>query len=237
VRHSQVQTIYGKLFNDVKAAAPVPKYSRMIDLFDLIRTVWRHRVVALATIAAVMGAVSAYVVVQKPVYQSTETLQLSSTDPAFLGEVNALTPLYSALLSAQQTLAPAQAQLGRTPLASIAVRIFTDSPVIKLDASGGSAAVVQRSADAVVNALSHRLSGQSKLGAPGVTLAVIDGPSRADIVWPRPALSLGVAAVVGVLLGLAIAWLADARQRIPAPAVLPAQGSALASRPRSPGRW
>jgi capsular polysaccharide biosynthesis protein len=191
----------------------------MIDLFDLVRTVWRHRLVALATLLAVMAATSAFVATQKPVYQSTETLQLSSRDPAFLGEVNALTPLYSELLSAQQTLAMAGATLGSTPLASIAVRIFTDSPVIKLDASGGSADIVQRSAAAVVNALSDRLSLPSQLGAPGVTLAVIDGPSRADMVWPRTALSLGVAAVVGILLGVATSWLADARRRIPAVAL------------------
>jgi capsular polysaccharide biosynthesis protein len=181
----------------------------MIDVFDLMRTVWRHRVWAVATLAVVMAATSAYVFTQKPVYQSTETLQLSSADPAFFSEVNMLTPLYSELLSAQQTLTLAQAGLGSAPLATLAVRIFTDSPVIKVDATGGSALVVQMSAAAVVSALSDRLDTQPNLGATGVTLTIIDGPSHADIVWPRPALSLGVAAIVGVLLGVAMSWLAS----------------------------
>jgi capsular polysaccharide biosynthesis protein len=208
---------------------------RVIDLFDLMRTVWRHRVMALATLIVIMGATGAYVVKQKPVYQSTETLQLTSADPAFLGEVNALTPLYSELLSAQQTLAIAQAQLGSTPLATIAVRIFAGSPVLKLDATGGSAGNAQQSAAAVISALSHRLKTPSKLGAPGVTLAVIDGPSQADVVWPRPALSLGVAALVGVLLAVAVSWLADARRRRPALAVSPATRPAPAYHETPPG--
>jgi hypothetical protein len=194
----------------------------MIDLFDLLRTVWRHRLASLATLMVVVGATGAYVAKQKPVFQSTETLQLSSADPTFLGEVNALAPLYSELLSAQQTLAIARAQFRSTPLATIAVRIFTESPVIKLDATAGSADIAQRSAAAVVSALSHRLIASSQLGVRGVTLAVIDGPSQADTVWPRPALSLGVAALVGVLLAVAVSWLADARRRRPALAVSPA---------------
>ena len=198
----------------------------MIDFFDLIRTMWRHRVVALGTLAAVLAATSVYIVTQKPVYRSTETLQLSSTDPTFLSEVNTLTPLYSELLTAQATLTLAQGSLGSTPLASIAVRTFTDSPVVDLDASGGSADVAQRSATADVSALADRLAFQSALGVSGVTLVVIDGPSQGDIVWPRPALSLGVAAIVGILLGVAVSWLVDARwRRLPALAVAPSTAS------------
>ena len=89
----------------------------MIELFDLMRTVWRHRVVAIVTLAVVMAATTAYVFLQTPVYESTEALQLSSADPSFLAEVDTLTPLYSELLSAQYTLTIAQAELGAKPLA------------------------------------------------------------------------------------------------------------------------
>jgi uncharacterized protein involved in exopolysaccharide biosynthesis len=193
----------------------------MIDLLDLVRMVWRQRLVSLATVIVVVGATGAYVATQKPMYQSTETLQLSSADPAFLADVNSLTPLYSELLIAKQTLATAQDHLGSAQLATVAVRIFTDSPVLKLDATASSADIAQQSAAAVVSAVSQRLASKAKVGAPGVTLAVIDGPSQADIVWPRPALSLGVAVLVGVLLAVGVSWLADTRRR-PALAVSPA---------------
>lgn len=184
----------------------------MIETRDLIRMVARQRVVALTTLLAVIAATAGFLATQKTVYQSTATVQLASADPSFLGEVNSLTPLYSALVSADQTLRIARSEVAPQPLADIVVRIFTDSPVIKIDASGASRDNAQRSAAAAVDAASKRLVG-SKLGAPGVTLALVDGPSPAEVTWPRWALSLGVAAVVGLLLGIALACLADVRRR------------------------
>ena len=180
---------------------------------DLVDTVGRHRWVALLTLVVIMAATVGYVATQKPVYQSTDTLQLSSADATFFSDVNTLTPLYSELLTAQQTLAIAQTYMGSVALADVSVRIFTNSPILKLDASGGSASQVQRSAAAVVNALRIRLILPSSLGASGVTLALVDGPSSADVVWPRPALTLGAAAIVGLLLAIAMSWLADALGR------------------------
>jgi thiosulfate dehydrogenase (quinone) large subunit len=199
-----VESLCGKLCNDVED---------MIELFDLIRTVWRHRVVALATLAVVMAATAGYVVAQSRVFQSTVTLQLSSAQPAFLSQVNSVTPLYAALLTADQTLGIAQGAMHDTPLAGITVRTFPDSPVLKVDARGASADSVQRSASAVVTALTDRLSTGAALGVPGVSVAVVDGPSPADTVWPRPALSLAVAGIIGIFLGVAMAWVADLPRR------------------------
>ena len=209
-----VESPCGKLFNDVED---------MIELFDLIRTVWRHRVVALATLVVVMAATAGYLAIQTRVYQSTVTLQLSSPEPAFLSQVNSVTPLYAALLTADQTLGIARGAMRNTPLADIAVRTFPDSPVLKVDARGFSGPGVERSAAAVVSALTDRLSVGAPLGVPKVSVAVVDGPSPADTVWPRPALSLAVAGIIGIFLGVAVAWLADVpRRRRAAP--LPSKG-------------
>ena len=199
-----VESLCGKLFNDVED---------MIELFDLIRTVGRHRVVALATLAVVMAATAGYVAIQNRVYQSTVTVQLSSPEPAFLSQVNSVTPLYAALLTADQTLGIARRAVHDTPLADISVRTFPDSPVLKVDARGASADGVQRSAAAVVTALTDRLSIGASLGVPRVAVAVVDGPTQADTVWPRPALSLAVAGIIGIFLGVAVAWLADVPRR------------------------
>jgi hypothetical protein len=185
----------------------------VIELPDLIRMVARQRWLASATLFAVMAATTGFLATQKNVYQSTETVQLSSADAAFLSQVNNLTPLYSALLTADQTLVIARSELAPQPLADIAVRTFTDSPLLKVDATAGSQDAAQRSAVADVNALSRRLSTGSKLGAPGIALAVVDGPTPPEMIWPRWALSLGVAALVGVLLGLGLAWPADVLRR------------------------
>ncbi len=203
----------------------------MTDLFDLVRTVWRHPVVALVMIVNVMVLTGIFLVAQTPLYQSTVTLQLAATttDSNFLAQVNSLTPLYSALLSSPQTFSVAQTDLGSTHLGQISVLTFTDSPVLKVNATSGSASAATASAGAVIRALNQRLNG-SKLGAPGVAVAVIDGPSSADLAWPRPALTLGVAAVVAVLLAVFAAWLADRRRPRAVPASEPTPGWAI--RPR-----
>ncbi|MBJ7608051.1 MAG: hypothetical protein JF887_01280 [Candidatus Dormibacteraeota bacterium] len=199
----------------------------MIGLLDLVHAVRRHVLVALATLAIVLIATGAYLVVQKPVYQSTETLQLSGTNDAFLGQSNSLAPLYSELLTSPQTLGVAQNDLGSTPLADISVRTFTNSPVLKVDASSGSATAAHDSAAAVVGGLSRRLRA-SQLGVAGISIVVIDAPSQPEVTWPRPALTLGVAAIVGIALAVLMALLADQRRtrvraRVPAaaPAVPP----------------
>jgi thiosulfate dehydrogenase [quinone] large subunit len=218
-----VESLCGKLFTDVED---------MIELFDLIRTVGRHRVVALATLAVVMAATAGYVAIQTRVYQSTVTVQLSSPEPAFLSQVNSVTPLYAALLTADQTLGIARGAMRNTPLADIAVRTFPDSPVLKVDARGFSGPGVERSAAAVVSALTDRLSVGAPLGVPKVSVAVVDGPSPADTVWPRPALSLAVAGIIGIFLGVAMAWLVDApRRRRAAPASSKAHGRPASGAP------
>lgn len=197
----------------------------MTDLLELFRTVWRHPVVALLMVVNVMAITAVYVAVQSPMYESTITLQIAAdgTDTSFLAQINSLTPLYSALLSSPQTLAVAQTDLGSTHLAQISVLTFTDSPVLKVNAISGSANAASASAGAVIQALNERLNG-SKLGAPGISVAVIDGPSPADMSWPRPALTLGVAAIVGVLLAVLAAWIVDTRRRKVGPASVRASG-------------
>jgi capsular polysaccharide biosynthesis protein len=193
----------------------------MTDLFDVFRTAWRHRVVALIIFVNVMAATAVYVVVQKSLYQSTITLQLASdgTDSAFLAQVNSLTPLYSTLLSSPQTLSVAQGDLGARPLGQVTVLTFTDSPVIKVNVTSASPETARASAAALLQGLDDRLA-TSKLGVPGVTVALVDGPSQAQLTWPRPALTLGVAAVVGVLLALLGTWLVE-RWRPGVPATAP----------------
>ena len=182
-----------------------------------------------------MAATAVYVVVQKSLYQSTITLQLASdgTDTAFLAQVNSLTPLYSTLLSSPQTLSVAQGDLGSRPLGQVTVLTFTDSPVIKVNATSDSPDTARASAGALLQGLDDRLA-TSKLGVPGVTVALVDGPSQAQLTWPRPALTLGVAAVVGVLLALLGTWLVERwRPAVPA-AASPAR---VVSRPDDmPGR-
>lgn len=198
----------------------------MTDLADLLRMVGRHRLVALLMFVNIMVITAAYLVVQSPVYQSTETLQLSATaaDSNFLTQINSLTPLYSALLSSPQTLAEAQTNIGHNQLAQITVVTFPDSPVIKVNASSGSAHAAELSASEVVLSLNQRLTN-APLGAPGITVGIIDGPSPAIITWPRPALTLGAAAVVGILMALLVSWITErvqARRRAARAAASPA---------------
>jgi capsular polysaccharide biosynthesis protein len=183
-----------------------------MDSVDLLGAIWRHRLLAAATWVAVLAATAVFVAIQKPVYESTETVQLSTTDPAILSQVNTLTALYSALLTAQETKDLAQTEVGAS-LADLTVRTFTDSPIIKVDARSGSPDIAQRSAAAVVKAVVTRTGAGSPLGASNVSIVVVDGPSTPDKVWPRPALSLFVAGAVGLLLGMLVACLADLPRR------------------------
>ncbi len=195
----------------------------MNDLLEVFRTVWLHRLAALIVVVNVMAATVVYLVVQKPLYQSTITLQLASdgTDTAFLAQINALTALYSTLLSSPQTLTVAQNDLGSRSLGQVTVQTFTDSPVIKVNATSASADTARASAGAVLHGIDDRLA-VSKLGVPGITIALVDGPSSPEMTWPRPPLTLGVAAVIGVLLAMLAAGLVERwRPRRPAAARAP----------------
>ena len=198
----------------------------MTDFFDLLRNVVRHPVVSILMFVNIMVITVAYLALQSPLYQSTETLQLAATaaDTNFFTQINSLTPLYSALLSSPQTLAAAQTNIGQTPLGQITVVTFPDSPVIKVNATSSSARAAELSASEVVLSLNQRLT-VSQLGAPGITVGIIDGPSPAIITWPRPALTLGAAAVVGILASILAAWITErvqARRRAARAAASPA---------------
>lgn len=181
---------------------------------EFLAAVWRGRLVIVLALVVAGGAAVAAVRLQKPEYQSTATIQLTtaSNDLSLLSHVDAVSAVYAEALEAQATADQARAKLdGR--LADINVRTFTGSPILKVDAQSTDASLARSSAQAVVDVVSAQ-SQQGSYGYSGVRLLEIQPPLLAtDPVSPRPRLTYALAGVVGLVLGVAGALIIEATRR------------------------
>jgi receptor protein-tyrosine kinase len=183
-----------------------------MDIGQLLSVLWRRKLTAAAVLVVVLGTAIAGLQVVSPVYESTSTLALSpraiGNDLLFLQTVDAIVPIYATAADSGTTKDAARTQLGGK-LASISVRSFQSSPIIKIDARGRDPRTVQRSAQAVTDALQARVAN-GEVGVPGLQLDEIDHPGLPDKpVFPDKKLTVVVALVLGFLLALAAALLRD----------------------------
>jgi receptor protein-tyrosine kinase len=183
-----------------------------MDFRELLEVLWRRKlVVGLVTLLAVGAAIGALRTVT-PQYESTSTLSLNPRNPRddifILSTINAVVPVYATAATAGSTLNAARDKLGGH-LASVNVRTFTDTPIIKLNARDPDPKVAQRSAQAVTDVLIDRVT-KNQVGIPSVKLTQIDVPQVATSpVFPRTKLTLVVAFLMGIAFGIAAALLRE----------------------------
>ena len=190
----------------------------------------------LAILVVAVGAAIAVLGEQVRVYQSTATVQLtsSSSDLSVLSHVDAITPVYAEAIQSERVATAAQQQVPGK-LADISARTFTGSPVIKIDAQSTSPQLAQASAQAIVDVVNLQSSG-GDYGYANISLLELQPPVvPTEPVSPRPVLTIAVAAVVGLGFGTAAALLLEAGRRrkvgrrhpAPAPAPAPAADARL----------
>jgi receptor protein-tyrosine kinase len=183
-----------------------------MDIGQLLSVLWRRKLTAAAVLLVVLGVAVAGLQVVSPVYESTSTLALSpkaiGNDLLFLQTVDAIVPIYATAAESGTTADEARKRLGGH-LASVSVRSFQSSPILKIDARGGDPRTVQRSAQAVTDVLQERVTS-GEVGVPGLALDEIDHPALpVKPVFPDKKLTLLVALVLGFLLALAAALLRE----------------------------
>ena len=182
-----------------------------MDLRDLLNLLWRRRILFVATILAVIGTAFGSVQVVTPEYEATSTLALTPktlNDPnsayVFFGTLDAIVPVYADAAAARSTKERASALLGRS-VAAISVETFKGTGIIKITARSTSRSLAQQSAQAATDALVER-TRSGEVGVPTLELKELDRPALPQApVFPRKRLTLIVASLIAVLLGVAAA--------------------------------
>ena len=181
-----------------------------MDLNELIGVLWRRKwTILVTTVALVTVAVVALRLVT-PVYESTSTIALSPTDAdqglIFFGISDAVVPVYADAATSGQTLEEAEERIG--DLAEINVQTFSGTPIIKISARDPDAELAQQSAQAVTDVLLER--AEDDIGISSLQLVQIDQPTIAsEPVFPRTSLTIAVALLLGLALGIGLALLQE----------------------------
>lgn len=181
-----------------------------MDLNELIGVLWRRRWTILFTTVALILAAAGALRVVTPIYESTSTLALSPTDAEqgliFFGISDAVVPVYADAATSGATRDEAARRIG--DLATISVRTFGGTPIIKLSARDPDPELAQRSAQAVTDVLLER--AVDDIGISSLRLTQLDQPVVAtEPVFPRTRLALAVALLIGLALGIGLALLRE----------------------------
>ena len=182
---------------------------------DLLRVFWRRKLLIIFITVAVI--VPSYVGTRlvAPEYESTATLALqpkgNNPQAAFLwSTLDSIVPVYTDAATSGKTFRRAQGILGG-PLAAITVQAFKGTSTIKIKARSTKPRLAQLSAAAVTQALIDRTHAKDNaIGDPSLQLIQIDTPELPTVqVFPRVKLTIFVAALLGLGLGLGAALLRE----------------------------
>jgi polysaccharide biosynthesis transport protein len=184
-----------------------------VALNDLLRVFWQRKLlIVLVALAVIIPAFVATKLVTKQ-YESTATLGVTpkNSGPEALtlfAILDQVVPFYAEAADSRTTLAAARARLGQ-PLADISIETFKGTGLMKVKARSPTPRVAQLSAQTVAHVLVVRVN-RGEVGTASYKLDVLDRASLpASPVFPRTRLTLLVAALLGLGLGLAAALLRE----------------------------
>ena len=179
---------------------------------ELLRVFWRRRLLVVVVMLLVIGPAWAATKLVSPQYESTATLAVSPVKgpndiSAFL-ILDQVVPLYADQARSRSTLDVAR-QLAGGSLCGINVETFKGTGIFKIKARCTSRLRAQQSAAAVASVLLTRAQS-GEIGVSSMNLTEPDPPSYpGSPVFPRTKLTLLVAALLGLGLGLAAAVLRE----------------------------
>ena len=181
-----------------------------MDLNELIAVLWRRKWTILLTTAVLVAVAITVLRLVTPVYESTSTIALSPTDAdqglIFFGISDAVVPVYADAATSGTTREEAARRTGG--LAEISVQTFSGTPIIKLSARDPDPELAQRSAQAVTDVLLER--AEEDIGISSLRLTQLDRPTVAsEPVFPRTRLTIAVALLIGLALGIGLALLQE----------------------------
>jgi capsular exopolysaccharide synthesis family protein len=180
---------------------------------DLLRVFWQRKLLIVVVMILVIGPAYAATKFVSPEYQSTATLSLApatkdTNDLSVFLILDQVVPIYSDLATAPTTLDQAS-RLAGGRLADITVQTFKGTGLIKIKARSTSRSRAQASAAAVASVLLSRAES-GDISIPSLKLTELGEPAYpGSPVFPRTKLTLLVAALLGLGLGLAAAVLRE----------------------------
>jgi capsular exopolysaccharide synthesis family protein len=184
-----------------------------VALNDLLRVFWQRKLlIVLVALAVIIPAFVATRYVTKQ-YEATATLGVTpkSSGPeaiTLFAILDQVVPFYAEAANSRTTLAAARARLGQ-PLGDISIETFKGTGLMKVKARSPSPRVAQLSAQTVAYILVRR-ANRGQVGTASYKLDVLDRASLPTTpVFPRTRLTLLVAALLGLGLGLAAALLRE----------------------------
>jgi capsular exopolysaccharide synthesis family protein len=180
---------------------------------ELLRVFWQRKLlVVLVVLLVLIPSYAATRLVAKQ-YESTATLALApkqstANDLVLFGILDQVVPTYADAATSRTTLDRARKILGRS-LCGISVETFKGTGLMKVHSRCTKPRLAQLSAAATVQALKERIAG-GVVGVASMKLSEIDAPALPTAaVFPRTKLTLIVAALLGLALGLGAAVLRE----------------------------
>jgi capsular exopolysaccharide synthesis family protein len=177
---------------------------------DLLRIFWQRKLLIVVVMLLVIGPAYAATRLVSPEYESTATLAVSPLKDDISGFLilDQVVPLYADQGTSRSTLDVAR-QLAGGSLCSVNVETFKGTGIFKVKSRCTSRSRAQRSAAAVASVLLTR-ADSGEIGVPAMRLTEPDPPALpGSPVFPRTKLTLLVAALLGLGLGLAAAVLRE----------------------------
>jgi polysaccharide biosynthesis transport protein len=184
-----------------------------VALNDLLRVLWQRKLLIVAIVAVVIAAAFAATKLVTAKYESTATLALTpkgsgGNDLILYGILDQVVPFYADAAGSRTTKERAANRLGR-PLGDITVQTFSGTGLMKIKARSSKPRLAQASAASVADVVLGRAE-LGEIGTPSFKLNEIDAPALpTSAVFPRTRLTLLVAALLGLGLGIAAALLRE----------------------------
>jgi capsular exopolysaccharide synthesis family protein len=181
-----------------------------MNVNDVLTVLWHRKWIILGALAAAIGLAFGALYVIDPQYRASSTMSVSpqelGNDLLFFQTLDPVVSIYATAAQTKSTRTAAQALIDG-PLADISVRTYQATPIFKIDAQGPDRALAQQSAQAVSTVLLERVR-TGEIGVQGLQLNIIDRPGLPTAaVFPDKKLTYGIAVLLGLGLGVALAFL------------------------------
>jgi capsular exopolysaccharide synthesis family protein len=184
-----------------------------VALNDLLRVLWQRKWLIVAIAAAVIVAAFVATRLVTPKYESTATLALTpkgsgGNDLILYGILDQVVPFYADAAGSRTTKERAANRLGRS-LGDVSVETFKGTGLMKIKGRSSKPRLAQATAASVSDVVLGR-ADLGEIGTPSFRLNEIDAPALpTSPVFPRTRLTLLVAALLGIGLGIGAALLRE----------------------------
>lgn len=190
-----------------------------MNLREISVILWRRKLLVLVVIIASVAAGFGALRLMTKQYEATSTVTIrppqlgNGYSLLFFQTLDPIVSIYATSAESDSTKTLATKNLGGR-IASITVNTYTASPIMKIVARSSDPALAERSAQAITSVLIQRASA-GQVGIPGLELSQIDKPALPTVpVFPDTKLTLAIAGLLGLGLGvgLALLWEAEGRR-------------------------